>query len=263
MFVGFFVYGMIIKLDQVYCKKGVIMKLYLIIILLGSKLFGQCDANYDGVLDIFDVLIEVDCVINDCWGDTSITVTDIDGNVYETVLIGEQRFMMPNLIVEHFQNGNEIPNVTDNADWSSLSTPAFSFYDDDEENSGTYGYLYNRYAITDDRKIFPEGWHVPSNDDWQTLVDYLDGNEITGGTLKAIGTLEEGDGLWYAPNEGATNEVGFTAIPGGYRRNDGNYFDMGYISNFWSSTQIHENAMWIRAMFHNSAHVGNLSYSNN
>ena len=184
-----------------------------------------------------------------------LTVTDIDGNVYQTIIIGEQEWMMENLKVTHYRDGTAIPTGHSNSDWSNLSTGAYAVYNDDESNADTYGYLYNWYAVDDSRNIAPEGWHVPTDDEWQILVDYLGGSSVAGGKMKETGTEH-----WNSPNTGATNESGFTALPGGYR-GSGYYGGMGnYGGYFWSSTGYDSGYAWYRELSYDSSEVGRSYY---
>ena len=185
-----------------------------------------------------------------------LTVTDIDGNVYQTIIIGEQEWMMENLKVTHYRDGTAIPTGHSNSDWSNLSTGAYAVYNDDESNADTYGYLYNWYAVDDSRNIAPEGWHVPTDDEWQILVDYLGGSSVAGGKMKETGTEH-----WNSPNTGATNESGFTALPGGYRIGNGYYFSMGNYGYFWSSTESSSNFAWYRELGYYHSAVGRHSGS--
>jgi uncharacterized protein (TIGR02145 family) len=164
---------------------------------------------------------------------TSISVTDIDGNLYNTVQIGTQLWMLENLKVTHYNDGSSIPLVTDNSTWISLSTGAYCNYNNDENNVTTYGRMYNFYAVADNRRLCPAGWHIPSGGEWSTLIDYLGGTGVAGGKMKETGTMH-----WTSPNNGATNESGFTGLPGGFRDPDqGEYHDLGTSANFWSSTE--------------------------
>lgn len=198
------------------------------------------------------------------------TVTDIDGNVYKTVKIGEQWWMAENLKVTHYRNGDAIPNVTDNNQWDFINTGAWCAWNNDDGNIETYGLLYNWYAVHDSRNIAPEGWHVPTDEEWKELEMHLgmsrseaddDGWRGTdeGGKLKATGTIEVGDGLWYDPNEGATNESGFAAVPGGYRDFVGNFSNVGYDANFWSATEHSSNYAWSRIL----RYINSAVYRNN
>jgi uncharacterized protein (TIGR02145 family) len=169
------------------------------------------------------------------------TVTDIDGNIYQTIKIGNQWWMAENLKVTHYRNGNAISNVTSDAVW--LEKPsAYCDYDNNPSNSSTYGHLYNWTAVNDSRNIAPSGWHIPSDTEWQILVDYLGGDAIAGGKIKETGTAH-----WNSPNAGATNESGFSALPGGYRSVEGGeYHNIGDIGYFWSSTEQDGSKAWSR-----------------
>jgi uncharacterized protein (TIGR02145 family) len=177
-------------------------------------------------------------------GSETGTVMDIDGNVYQTVKIGNQWWMAENLKVTHYRNGDTIQNVIENSEWASLSTGAYCVYNNDEGNVDTYGRLYNWYAVNDERKIAPQGWHVSTNEDWQTLADYLGGESVAGGKLKETGTSH-----WFSPNTGATNESGFTALPGGARRIPGDFFDMGGQAHFRSATERNNNNAYYWTMY--------------
>ena len=183
------------------------------------------------------------------------TVTDIDGNVYETVQIGEQLWMAENLKVTHYQNGDEIPTGYSNSEWSNLSTGAYTVFDDDLSNADIYGNLYNWYAVDDDRGICPVGWHVPSDDEYTVLIDFLGGESVAGGKMKEAG-LEH----WNYDSDQisleATNESGFTGLPAGHRNtNSGDYIYMGFYGYFWSSTNNGSDLAWRRYLFHYSSGV--------
>jgi uncharacterized protein (TIGR02145 family) len=103
----------------------------------------------------------------------SNTVIDIDGNTYQAIKIGDQWWMAENLKVTHYRNGDPIPNVTDSTEWSNLATEAYCVYENDESIAETYGYLYNWYVVNDSRNIAPEGWHVPTDEEWKELEMFL------------------------------------------------------------------------------------------
>ncbi len=160
------------------------------------------------------------------------TVTDIDGNVYKTVTIGTQVWMQENLKVTRFNDGTPIPLVTDDQEWSALSTPAYCWLKNDKQTFGTvYGALYNWHAVNSG-KLCPPGWHVASDAEWTTLTDFLGGNDVAGGKLKETGTAH-----WKSPNTGATNESGFTALPGGNRYFDGTWDGYYCFGEWWTSTE--------------------------
>ncbi len=179
---------------------------------------------------------------------TASTVTDIDGNIYQTVTIGTQVWMAENLRVTHYRNGDPIPSVTDNSVWASLATGAYCEYNNDPANVAIYGRIYNWYAVNDSRNMAPEGWHIPTDADWQVLSDYLGGDAIAGGKMKEAGTAH-----WLEPNTGATNESGFTALPGGWR--SPYYYYMGSWAFFWSSTEANSNHAWLRDLHYNTTEL--------
>jgi uncharacterized protein (TIGR02145 family) len=172
------------------------------------------------------------------------SVTDIDGNVYKTVKIGSQIWMAENLKVTHYRNGEDIPNVAEGAAWLDLSKGAYCNYSDNVANVATYGRLYNWYAVVDCRSIAPIGWHVPTDIEWQMLIDYLGGEAVAGGKMKEAGTTR----WWGAiiPDTGATNESGFTALPGGCRGNEGYFKNLGDSAAFWASTESNRCCAWNR-----------------
>ena len=138
-------------------------------------------------------------------------VTDVDGNRYTTVKIGTQVWMVENLKVTRYRNGDPIPNVTDNNSWNVLTTDAYCNYNNDTANVSAYGRLYNWYAVNDNRKIAPTGWHVPSDEEWATLGDFLGGNNIAGGKMKEPGTTH-----WISPNPVVNQSCGFKWSAGRY-----------------------------------------------
>lgn len=158
-------------------------------------------------------------------------VMDIEGNKYATIQIGSQRWMAENLRTSKFCNGETITNITESNQWDDLTTEAWVHYNNQSENEIPYGKLYNWYAVSDPRNICPCGWHVPSDEDWSILTDYLGGESVSGGKMKATGTK-----YWAEPNKDATNESGFSGLPGGNRSFDGVFLGMGLAGGWWSST---------------------------
>lgn len=186
----------------------------------------------------------------------SNTMADIDGNVYPTVTIGTQVWMAENLKVTHYRNGDPIPQISNFNTWISLTTGAYCNYTNSESLVATYGRLYNWYAASDVRNIAPAGWHVPSDAEWQVLVNFLGGDGTAGGKMKESGTLH-----WTTPNLGATNESGFSALPAGERRNDIDYFYLGNVTSFWSATDAPGmGGAWYR--FHNYTSTDVYHYTN-
>jgi uncharacterized protein (TIGR02145 family) len=174
------------------------------------------------------------------------TVQDIDGNVYTIITIGTQIWMNENLKTTRYSNGDSIGTTTPaTLDITNEPTPIYQWaYEGNESNVPTYGRLYTWYAATDDRNICPTGWHVPTDADWSTLTTYLVGESVAGGKLK-----EKGITHWKSPNIGATNESGFTALPGGYRYGSGTFYDIGSTGNWWSSTEVSTDNAWCYTMY--------------
>jgi uncharacterized protein (TIGR02145 family) len=167
---------------------------------------------------------------------TYSSVTDVDGNVYKTIKIGTQTWMAENLKVTHYVNGNLITKITDDTQWEFLTTEAYCDYNNKPSFSTIYGKLYNWYSVVDSRNICPIGWHLPSDAEWTTLITYLGGVNVAGGKLKETGTTH-----WKSPNEGATNESGFTGLPGGGRSPEGIFDFFIYYGQWWSFTEDNTN----------------------
>ena len=175
--------------------------------------------------------------------DGSGTVTDIDGNTYRSVSIGRQIWMVENLNVSRYRTGDSIPIITDPVRWNKLKTHGCCFYDNNKANGATYGRLYNFFAAVDTRQLAPAGWHVPGDDEWQTLIEFLGGDLVAGGRMKEAGIAH-----WCSPNVGATNESGFTALPSGRRDDGGVFIDIGVATKFWSTLSNHSNTSWERGL---------------
>jgi hypothetical protein len=147
------------------------------------------------------------------------------------IQIGDQKWQRRNLDVTTYRNGDVIPYVADQTAWNNLTTGAWCWYNNDSANGAIYGKLYNWYAVNDSRGLAPNGYHVPSNTEWNTLQTYLGGNTTAGGKLKETGTTH-----WNNPNTGATNSSGFTALPGGFRYNDGRFQNINLQGYWWTTT---------------------------
>jgi len=185
------------------------------------------------------------------------TVTDIDGNVYQTVKIGNQWWMAENLRVTHYQNGDPIPNVTDDNAWVAQATGAYCNYSNDPALATIYGRLYNWYAVSYMRSIAPAGWHVPTKTEWQQLADFLGGDSLAGGKMK-----EEGTAHWKTPNTSATNESGFAARAAGSRHESTGKFGFRFLSNdYWTATEFSGTSAWYRALSNTTASLG--AHANN
>ena len=167
---------------------------------------------------------------------------DID-DVDNYVTIGTQVWMVDNLKTTKFRNGDIIPNVTDKTAWKELKTGAWCYYDNNPANGAIYGKLYNWYAVNDPRGLAPKGWHIATDAEWTTLINYLGGESVAGGKLKEIGLAH-----WASTNTGATNETGFSAVPGGCRDYHGTFYDIGGYGYWWSSTEYGTHNAWYWSM---------------
>jgi uncharacterized protein (TIGR02145 family) len=226
-------------------------------------MFKKANAVLSSVMSIIFLLLIVSCGDDPVSSKVSNTVTDIDGNVYKTVKIGTQVWMAENLKVTHYRNGNAIPNVTDDATWTGLTTGAFCVYDNYIYNVATYGRLYNWYAVGDSRNIAPTGWHVPTDAEWKQLEMYLGMSQAQADAPGLRGTTEGGKmkeaGMthWLSPNTGATNESGFSGLPGGnrvyYYRSY--YGGIGGCARFWSSTEYDSSFAWYRCLGYDGSGV--------
>ena len=178
------------------------------------------------------------------------SVTDIDGNTYRTIVIGNQEWMAENLTVEHYANGDPIPNVTNSGQWAGLSTGAWCYYNNDPQFECPYGKLYNCYTVADPRNVCPTGWHVPTDAEYTILTNYLGGVQLVGGKMKSTGLQ-----YWLNPNYAATNESGFSGLPGGYRNNGGPFYNFGSYGHWWSSTEYLAANAWSRGLYYDGGVV--------
>jgi uncharacterized protein (TIGR02145 family) len=198
------------------------------------------------------------------------TVTDIDGNIYHTVKIGDQIWTAENLKVTKYRNGDSIPNVQDSTEWGNLTTGAQCAYDNDEVNVEIYGRLYNWYALNDSRGIAPAGWHVPSDEEWKALEMFLGMSQSEADNTGYRGTNEgsklagEAD-LWSnggLENNAAFGESGLSALPAGYRGNyDGYFHFLGRDAYFWSATEKGSYLAWLRYLNYGYSEVYRTNYN--
>lgn len=187
------------------------------------------------------------------------TMKDIDGNIYKTVAIGNQIWMAENLKVVRYRNGDSIAYVPNGTDWTNSSTGAWSYYKNDFAVGQFYGKLYNWYAVNDYRGLAPKGWHVASDEEWNTLTTFLEGVTLAGGHLKSTGIYELGTGLWLSPNYGALDDVRFSGLPGGNRQwtgGDGN--NINAVTYWWSSSSYDTDNAYCRSL----SYASTMIYSN-
>mgnify|MGYP003963364427 CR=1 FL=1 len=267
-----------------------------IVLLVGIVLDGEyyidyMDINQDFYLNIIDIVILVDIILNPeylgctdpnagnynpeaLYSDGSCDysyIVDIDGNVYSIIVIGEQQWMGENLRVSHYRNGDPIPTGFNGNDWGNLDvnqTGAYSLYEDDPTNGELFGFLFNWFAVDDERGICPESWHIPSDDEWMELEMYLgmsyeEAHDTSyrgtdqGSQLAGNGNLwEDGDLM----NDSAFGSSGFIALPDGYRNdNDGNYHSIGNVGYFWSYSVTSSDEAWYRLLHYSTSEILRLS----
>ncbi len=172
-------------------------------------------------------------------------LVDADGNSYATVLINGKQWMKENLNVTKYRNGDVIPEVTDMAEWDDLTTGAWCYYENDTANGTDYGKLYNWYAVNDPRGLAPTGWHIPTDAEWTGLTTFLGGTSAAGIKMRDMGEL------WSTSAVLATNQAGFSALPGGYgylthvyTPEDQPFNSLGDVAFWWSATAANANTAY-------------------
>ncbi len=183
------------------------------------------------------------------------TIIDNEGNTYTTVKIGTQWWMSENLKTTKYNDGIKIPNVADRTEWMNLTTPGFTWYDNDMATyDDTYGVLYN-WEVVNTGKLCPAGWHVSTDDEWTSLSDYLGGEHVAGGKLKEVDTT-----MWFSPNTGATNESGFRGLPGGGREWSADFANMRWFGFWWTSTELNTEKAWYRDLNYKLSSIQRYTY---
>jgi len=220
--------------------------------------FENADVNGDGYVNVMDVIETVNIILGGSLFECGIsTITDADNNVYNTVLIGDQCWMKENLKTTKYRDGTDIPNVTNSSAWVNLTSGAYCWYDNSFFWKDYYGALYNWYATdpasNGNNQLCPEGWRVPTDQDYTTLSTYLGGTLHGGGKMKSTRTDPDPHPRWLAPNTGATNESEFTALPAGSRVWNGSFSAMGTYCWLWTSTTQETIFAYLRNLRHNSA----------
>ena len=182
--------------------------------------------------------------------------TKIDNKVYKSVRIGKQEWMVKNLNVEQFRNGDIIPEAKTNEEWKKAGRnkqPAWCYYTNNSSNGEKYGKLYNFYAVIDSRGLAPNGWHVPTDAEWTVLEDYLTANGHDGREGTALKATSRWDG-------NGTDDYGWKALPGGTRSFDGDFDYIGYGGSWWSSSQLSTYGAWSRELNYSNDYVGSYNY---
>jgi uncharacterized protein (TIGR02145 family) len=162
------------------------------------------------------------------------SITDQQGNMYRTIVIGNQEWMAENLKTSIYRNGDAIATNQSDIVWNNANSTqigAWAYYENNSQNECPYGKLYNWYAVVDSRNLCPVGWRIPTDSDWTLLSNYLGGEEIAGGKMKSTNL-----NYWTTPNNLASNESGFSGLPGGFRDDFGPFGLLGNNGYWWSST---------------------------
>lgn len=167
--------------------------------------------------------------------------TDHEGNSISSVMIGDQVWMSENLNVATFSNGDPIPEVRSDEEWvkaGEAGEPAWCYFQNDPANGDKYGRLYNWYAVVDERGLAPEGWHIPSDEEWSVLTDAVGGADISGTVLKSTSG--------WSRNGNGTDNFGFNILSAGGRGGVSGFNGEGTVAVFWSSTEKSRSFAWYR-----------------
>jgi uncharacterized protein (TIGR02145 family) len=168
------------------------------------------------------------------------SMTDQEGNVYKTIVIGTQEWMAENLNSSIYRNGDAIATGFSDVEWQYATSGAWTYYNNDEVYACPFGKIYNWHACSDLRDLCPVGWHLPTHEEWTILIDFLGGQNTAGGKMKSIGVTDDGSGFWDAPNSGASNSSGFSALPAGFRSIMGEYINISRFAWWWTSSSVNE-----------------------
>jgi uncharacterized protein (TIGR02145 family) len=203
---------------------------------------------------------------------TYSTMTDIDGNVYQTITIGNQTWMAQNLMVTKYRNGAAIPNETNDTKWNALATGAQCTYNNNRDSNtvAKFGRLYNFYAVTDQRNLAPTGWHVASDSEWATLINYLAANLGTSTSVaQALAAKTDWNESYNAGDAGyidqytytsLNNSSGFSGLPAGIRGDYGGFNYVTMYSGWWTSDENDKTTSRFRSLNYYGLTVGKNSY---
>ena len=186
---------------------------------------------------------------------TAMMLSSCGGGASKEVTIGIQVWMSENLNVDKFRNGDPIPEAKTDEEWAKAGRngePAWCYYDNNPDNGDRYGKLYNWYAVNDPRGLAPEGWEIPSDEDWSRLADFLGGKSVAGTKMKSTDFWADYEGK----SGNGTNESGFSGLPGGDRDNSGAFYYVGELGEWWSSTERSTFNAWDRNLGYNYGRVG-------
>ena len=187
-----------------------------------------------------------------------------ENQTIEEIKIGKKIWSAKNLDISHYRNGDQIKQASSYEEWIKAGENeegAWCYYENEAENGKIYGKLYNWYAVSDPRGLAPEGWHIPTDREWEKLISFSGDGYNHSGIFKSTGTIENSDGFWQSPNEGATNRTGFSALPGGFRSDNGEFKDLGNQAVFYSSSDYNAHKALIHAFSTNNEMIVPLKQS--
>ena len=180
-------------------------------------------------------------------------LTDIDGNHYDTVKMGDQVWMSANLSVTRFRNGDSIPYAASNEEWiksGKEGKPAYCIIQNNKTFGIKYGKLYNWFAVVDPRGLAPKGWHVPSDEEWSALTDYLGGSVAAAMSMRVVNS--------YGQNK---DKSSFSGLPGGARALNGNFYGFESFGYWWAGTESVDQTAWVRVLGYNVLDFNSLHYN--
>ena len=180
----------------------------------------------------------------------------MQANNFDSIKIGNQVWMQRNLNVDHYQNGDSIPEIQDSIDWANTKTGAWCYYNNDPVNGKIYGKLYNWNAVHDSRGLAPKGWHVSSDIEWKILTEFLGGDSVAGGKLKETSTR-----YWISPNTCATNICKFSALPCGWRNYTGSFGNVNITGCWMTSTEDGDFGVWGQGLNFSRCSINRHNYS--
>ena len=191
-------------------------------------------------------------------------ITDVDGNVYKTVTIGTQTWMAENLKTSKYNDGNIIPNITDNFQWKNNTTGAWCYYNNEKTYNEKYGKLYNWYVLfnndNNNKNICPSGWHIPTSDNWHVLYNYLKNDSLSGGLGEKMKSITNNE--WVTPNLGATNTSLFTGLPSGSRDGDGFFGNIGMGCYWWCAPKYSNDFIKHQTLTYETNDLKEIMYNN-
>lgn len=206
----------------------------------------------NGVYAVLFLTVFFSCKKED-GGPITGTVKDNEGNEYSTVVIDDQEWMRENLRVSKYNDGSTIRHVYEKEAWAKMESGAWTYHIGDDGK--VYGKLYNWYAVNDKRGICPKGWHVPTDKEWNIMINRFKGIHLAGAKLKSTATVPDDHPRWIGPNANATDQSDFSAIPGGIITPDGEFKFLGSFGAYWTNSETHGENAWKYGMSYNDTKI--------